>query len=79
MGVFSSKPKWQTPPRVPTDTVIPLNPSDDTPVLRSVCLVISYRIDDVLDPEKLRDGLERLIDRDGWRKMGGRLRLNVCI
>ncbi|KAK2037423.1 hypothetical protein LZ31DRAFT_481325 [Colletotrichum somersetense] len=73
MGQFS---RWKTPPTVPSDTVIPLNSSDDTAILRSVCLVITYRYDDVLDPEKLRRALERLVDRDGWRKVGGRLRLN---
>ncbi|KAL9619778.1 MAG: hypothetical protein Q9160_005614 [Pyrenula sp. 1 TL-2023] len=61
----------------PSDTIVPLNPSDDTAILRSVCLVILHRYDDVLDPEKLRYSLERLVDRDGWRKIGGRLRLNV--
>ncbi|KAF2177965.1 hypothetical protein K469DRAFT_537098, partial [Zopfia rhizophila CBS 207.26] len=64
------------PATVPTDTVIPLNAADDTDVLRSVCVVLSYRFDDVLDPEKLRRSFERLLDRPGWRKIGGRLRLN---
>jgi hypothetical protein len=62
---------------VPTDTIIPLNAADDTDVLRSVCVVLSYRFDDVLDAEKLRTSFERLLDRPGWRKIGGRLRLNV--
>lgn len=74
-SLFSKKPVQ--PPKVDTDTVIPLNAADDTDVLRSVCVVLSYRFDDVLDPEKLRNSFERLLDRPGWRKIGGRLRLNV--
>jgi hypothetical protein len=77
-GLFSSKkPVAAAPPAVPTDTVIPLNAGDDTEVLRSVCVVLSYRFDDVLDPEKLRSSFERLLERPGWRKIGARLRLNV--
>ena len=76
-GLFSSKKPAAAPATVPTDTVIPLNAADDTDVLRSVCVVLSYRFDDVLDPEKLRRSFERLLDRPGWRKIGGRLRLNV--
>ncbi|PYI17552.1 hypothetical protein BO99DRAFT_444609 [Aspergillus violaceofuscus CBS 115571] len=74
-GLCSSSEPAQ-PARVPTDTVIPLNAADDTEVLRSVCVVLSYRFDDVLDPEKLRSSFERLLDRPGWRKIGARLRLN---
>jgi hypothetical protein len=76
-GLFSSRKPAAVPAAVPTDTVIPLNAADDTDVLRSVCVVLSYRFDDVLDPEKLRRSFERLLDRPGWRKIGGRLRLNV--
>lgn len=76
-GLFGSQKPAAAPARVDTDTVIPLNAADDTDVLRSVCVVLSYRFDDVLDPEKLRDSFKRLLDRPGWRKIGGRLRLNV--
>ncbi|KAL4914773.1 hypothetical protein BDW62DRAFT_219853 [Aspergillus aurantiobrunneus] len=74
-GLFSSEPP-AAPAKVPTDTIIPLNAADDTDVLRSVCVVLSYRFDDVLDPEKLKCSFEKLLDRPGWRKIGGRLRLN---
>ena len=77
LGLFISKKQAAAPAIIPTDTVIPLNAADDTDVLRSVCVVLSYRFDDVLDPEKLRRSFERLLDRPGWRKIGGRLRLNV--
>lgn len=77
-GLFSNKrPAAPRPVIYDTDTIIPLNASDDTDVLRSVCVVLSYRFDDVLDPGKLKESFERLLDRPGWRKIGGRLRLNV--
>jgi hypothetical protein len=65
------------PPTVPTDKILPLNAADDTTVLRSVVVVLSYRFDDVLDPGKLKSSYEKLLDRPGWRKIGARLRLNV--
>lgn len=65
------------PPTVPTDRILPLNAADDTAVLRSVVVVLSYRFDDVLDPERLKSSYEKLLDRPGWRKIGARLRLNV--
>ncbi|KAM0321654.1 hypothetical protein ACHAQA_010010 [Verticillium albo-atrum] len=34
------------------------------------------RFEDVLDVDMLRDALARLLERDGWRKVGGRLRIN---
>ncbi|KAL4923300.1 uncharacterized protein BDV17DRAFT_246186 [Aspergillus undulatus] len=77
MGLFSSEKPVQQPAKVPTDTVIPLNAADDTDVLRSVCVVLSYRFDDVLNPEKLKSSYEKLLDRPGWRKIGARLRLNA--
>ncbi|KAH8690015.1 putative LysR family regulatory protein [Talaromyces proteolyticus] len=71
MGVFFSK---QPPPTVSTDQVIPFRFADDFPYTRGLCLDIHFRFDDVLDPEKLRDALERLLQKDGWRKLGARLR-----
>lgn len=35
-----------------------------------------YVFDDVLDAVKLRDSLERLVEREGFRKLGARLRKN---
>lgn len=51
LSLFSSRKPAAAPTTVPTDTVIPLNAADDTDVLRSVFVVLSYRFDDVLDPE----------------------------
>ena len=74
---FGTPPTRAPPPSDPTDTILPLNAADDTSVLRSVVVVLSYRFDDVLDPAKLKASYEKLLDRPGWRKIGARLRLNV--
>ncbi|KAF2641025.1 hypothetical protein P280DRAFT_468704 [Massarina eburnea CBS 473.64] len=34
--------------------------------------------DDVLDPERLRRSLEGLVKREGWQRLGGRLRKNAA-
>ncbi|RYP29907.1 hypothetical protein DL767_006506 [Monosporascus sp. MG133] len=39
-------------------------------------MLCMMRFDDVIDPEKLRSSLEKLLSRDDWRKLGARLRLN---
>ncbi len=69
--------KSAAPSRVPTDTVAPLPFFDDTPLWRAFILYSMFVFDDVLDPQKLRDGLETLARSDGWRKLGARLRRNV--
>lgn len=73
---FKSTPN--TPARVASDDVIPLHHFDDNPILRKIVVNFMLRFDDVLDPQKLRQALERLVTReDGWRKLTARLRLNV--
>ncbi|KAI7711144.1 hypothetical protein KC353_g9195 [Hortaea werneckii] len=76
MNLFRSKPKPQPPPKVPSDEVIPLHYLDDQFYTRALVLHFFSRFDDVLDPEKLRKALERLLHIGGWRKLGARLRLN---
>jgi hypothetical protein len=76
MGLFSgAKPTEQ--PTDPTDTVIPLYDFDDNSIYRNVLLYITLRFDDVLDPEKLRQSLERLMEIGDWRKLGARIRKTV--
>ncbi|KAI0975769.1 hypothetical protein F4678DRAFT_469588 [Xylaria arbuscula] len=50
---------------------------DDNSTNRSMVVMCMMRFDDVLDPEILKDSLEKLFSRDGWRKLGARIRLNV--
>jgi hypothetical protein len=76
MGIFSSKPA--KPVTVSTDTIIPLFSQDGIPSFRALVLDFTMCFDDVLDPEKLRGSLARLMEIGDWRKLGARLRLKVC-
>lgn len=58
--------------------VIPLHSKDDTWMNRGIALEFTLHFDDVLDPEHLRRSLERLMEIGEWKKLGARLRLNVC-
>ncbi|KAL2826220.1 hypothetical protein BDW59DRAFT_161059 [Aspergillus cavernicola] len=64
---------WQSqePTKVPTDTVIPL-PRLPPYHFHKVELVLKF--DRVLDPDKLRGSLDRLLEMGNWRQLGGRLR-----
>jgi hypothetical protein len=75
MGLFGTAQK--EPPRVPSDTVVPLYFFDDNSIHRSVLLYITLRFDDVLEPGRLRGSLERLMGLGKWRKLGARLRKRV--
>ena len=66
-----------TPATVPTDTVIPFRFFDDTPLWTAFILYSMFVFDDVLDCGKLRGSLESLAMRDGWSRLGARLRKNV--
>ncbi|KAF4450961.1 family regulatory protein [Fusarium austroafricanum] len=59
LSCFFSRP---APARVKTDEVIPLHTWDDNPLFRRVGLFSLMVFDGVLDPEKLRSGLETLDD-----------------
>lgn len=75
MGFLWSK-KRHSPGRVPSDDVVPLPFFDDTDVFRRIILNVTFRFDDVLDHEKLRVALTRLLEIGDWRKLGARLRRN---
>ncbi|KAL5361455.1 hypothetical protein BJX96DRAFT_185294 [Aspergillus floccosus] len=59
------------PPRIATDTVVPLNKVD---YLYDGTMELVLRFDDVLDPERLRQSLSRLLEIGNWRKVGARVR-----
>ncbi|AEO59460.1 hypothetical protein MYCTH_2307806 [Thermothelomyces thermophilus ATCC 42464] len=61
----------------PTDKVVPLHFFENSLLVQGNNMAVSLVFDDVLDPEKLRQSLERLIKRDGWQRLGGRLRKNA--
>jgi len=50
---------------------------DDNAVYRNVLLYIAIRLDDVLDPDRLRRSFERLMGLGDWRKRGARVRKTV--
>jgi hypothetical protein len=72
---FGQKPA--RPATISTDTIIPLHSLDDTTINRAIVLDFTLRFDDVMDPEKLRAALVRLMELGNWRKLGARLRMNV--
>ena len=67
----------QGPPVFPDDEVLPMHPFDDTATLRDYTLIWTFRYDEVLDADMLGDSLSQLFQMEGWRKLGGRLRLRV--
>lgn len=74
-GFCSRQPK--APERVPTDTVIPVGFYDGTILYRNLIMYTLFVFDDVLDHQRLRTCLERVVSRPGWNKLGARLRRNV--
>lgn len=75
LSIFNGQPLG--PPTVGTDRIVPIHSEDDIPRHRGTSLNIFMRFDDALDVEKLQRSLLLLLDRPGWNKLGGRLRLNV--
>jgi hypothetical protein len=72
--------RWTKPVILPTsqtDQVFPTHCFDDTVPNRHMVMCWTMRFEDVLDVEKLHASLARLLDIGDWRKLGGRLRLNV--
>lgn len=64
-------------PTISTDRVIPLRRLDDLPQGGSTGMFTTLLFNDVLDPFKLRDGLETLATLKGWDKIGARFRYDV--
>ncbi|KFX87628.1 hypothetical protein V490_08130 [Pseudogymnoascus sp. VKM F-3557] len=61
---------------VSTDTIVPLGQFDSTALIQLTFIHSTFLFDGVLDVDILRNSLEALIERDGWRKLGARLRRN---
>lgn len=62
---------------VPGDLVAPLHFFENNLLVQGNNMAVSLVIDHVLDPETLRHSLEGLVKREGWQRLGGRLRKNV--
>lgn len=65
--------------QVGTDKVVFLHFLDDTPVMKRVILYSTMVLEDVLDHERLRSSLEKLVSRETWQKLGARLRYDVSL
>jgi len=74
LGASSAR---KPPQAVETDDIYPVHMLDDTKSLRDIVVTWTLRFNDVLDADKLHVSLSRLLEIGDWRKVGGRLRLNV--
>jgi hypothetical protein len=74
--VTSQSQKGVSPP-MHDDDVYPVHSLDDTKTFRGILMTWTICFNDVLDADKLRVSLSRLLEVGDWRKIGGRLRLNV--
>ncbi|KAH8842704.1 hypothetical protein MCOR27_006859 [Pyricularia oryzae] len=54
--------------------IIPMHSYDAMPVFANMVLTIMLKYDHVLDPIMLKNAMVELVDRDGWRKLGARLK-----
>ncbi|KAK5991872.1 Transcriptional regulator calD [Cladobotryum mycophilum] len=62
------------PPRVPTDRVVPVLPYDSSMAVLTSKIHVLLAYNAVLDPERLRDTLWSVVEREGWERLGARLR-----
>jgi hypothetical protein len=59
------------------DEIYPMHMLDNTDTLKNIIVVWTLCFNDVLDAEKLRSSLSRLLEIGDWRKVGGRLSMKV--
>jgi hypothetical protein len=59
------------------DEVVPFRFWDEQDVVQKIVMEFSLRFDDVLDAEKLKSSLERLLEIGEWRGLGARFKKNV--
>ncbi|XXG99036.1 hypothetical protein Hte_005370 [Hypoxylon texense] len=59
------------------DRVLPLHFFENSLLVHGNNMAVSLVFDEVLDPEKLRQSLEGFVKREGWQRLGGRLRKNA--
>ena len=71
------KGQREAPARVPTDQILPVHFLDDTDMNREYICTWTMSFQDILDADKLATSLSRLAEIGDWKKIGGRLRLNV--
>lgn len=59
------------------DEIRPYNFLDDDPEFRHSVAFMTFRINAVLDAQKLRDALDEVFQLEGWHRLGARIRLDV--
>ena len=57
--------------------VVPFRSWDEQDTMQRIVMEFSYRFDDVLDVQKLKSSLERLLEIGEWRSLGARFKKNV--
>ena len=57
--------------------VVPFRPWDEQDTVQRIVMEFTYRFDDVLDAQKLKLSLERLLEIGEWRGLGTRCKKNV--
>ncbi|TLD05272.1 uncharacterized protein PgNI_09065 [Pyricularia grisea] len=57
-----------------TPQIIPMHSYDAMPTFANMVLTIMLKYDHVLDPIMLKDAMVELLNKDGWRKLGARLK-----
>ncbi|KAL4934873.1 hypothetical protein BDV06DRAFT_234997 [Aspergillus oleicola] len=72
---FGRKPTPQKDP-VSGDRVVPLHFFENSLLVQGNNMAVSLVFNAVLDAQKLRVSLEALVKREGWERLGGRLRRN---
>ncbi|KAL4799578.1 hypothetical protein BDV19DRAFT_261542 [Aspergillus venezuelensis] len=75
MDWFFGRKPVQAP--VPGDRVLPLHFFENSLLVQGNNMAVSLVFNEVLDANKLRDSLEGLVKREGWERLGGRLRRNA--
>jgi hypothetical protein len=57
--------------------VVPFRFWDEQNSMEKIVMEFTYRFDDVLDVQKLKSSLERLLEIGEWRGLGARFKRNV--
>lgn len=61
------------------DKVLPLRLWDSNFVYPRLIVNVAFHYDDVLDTQKLRQSLDRLVTIDNWHQIGARYKKNVSL
>lgn len=71
---FPGRRTKQRASKVNNDLVIPFNYLDNLKAWRIGISVNTFRFNARMDAEKLRAALQHLYEKDGWKKLGARVR-----